>query len=791
MLYKINIDNKYDSSKLLFSIPVHENQEIINNQIENIFNYNPNSKIILHINKSFSTYDESFTKYHNLFINPIQNKYEYAKGLLFIHINNFLEAIKQNIIFDYFIIISSNEMFIKYNLISYINKFKNGSQIVKNDKSIKWHNFNKNIENELGVSELLKELNLNTIYGGQTEGQFFEKDVFNNIANIYLKHFGNKELNNFETEEVIIQTIFKSFNIEYGLPITLQNYSNNIVFNEKFIENIINNNIIIQDNTIKNNLFSPHINFNCDSIFSIKRIDRTFNNIRSFLSRRGFILNKEIFQLHTYYYSNNSSLILYNNNQLSFKKNKYNKSFDNNWFGYQLEDGYYNISFEFKSLYKIHDYKNIGLKIHFPYEILYNYFFENLDLEENINVWKKVKIPIHIKDNDKLIFIFDDYLHNLNIEFKNINIEKVSSEDKNNLFIILYETEKKNNDYTINYNNIYKMIIEPFLKNYNIYTFVSLLNNDKKNIIANYYKPSDILFLNNTNITNIFIKNTDQIIKFKKENEVDFKFVLYIKLDSIFKKNIIDFNFYINKFNFISYYTPYINNKISNSHEFMSIPSKYINKFFDLLNKNKENMNICNFIYHNLRNEIDDFNFIYDDNYTKNIRTPLIKYLSDIDNNTINNNNGYTFNKKYLYNVFYKNNFSKIFKNENNEFYFYKKETFKEEYYQWIGMYVDTFDNLNKNEKIDIIVNFDIKLLTDINKSNINFGLKTHEPNIFYNDWLYNCEIGIYKNIELNITINKINQYIILNFDNYNNKIDFYINNFKILNLFRSSTKDE
>ena len=79
MLYKINIDNKYDSSKLLFSIPVHENQEIINNQIENIFNYNPNSKIILHINKSFSTYDESLTKYYNLFINPVQNKYQHGK----------------------------------------------------------------------------------------------------------------------------------------------------------------------------------------------------------------------------------------------------------------------------------------------------------------------------------------------------------------------------------------------------------------------------------------------------------------------------------------------------------------------------------------------------------------------------------------------------------------------------------------------------------------------------------------------------------------------------------------
>jgi len=51
MYLKINIDNSYDSSDLLFSIPIHEKQDIINNQIENILNYNPNSNIILHVNK--------------------------------------------------------------------------------------------------------------------------------------------------------------------------------------------------------------------------------------------------------------------------------------------------------------------------------------------------------------------------------------------------------------------------------------------------------------------------------------------------------------------------------------------------------------------------------------------------------------------------------------------------------------------------------------------------------------------------------------------------------------------
>ena len=302
MQYDIN--NLYNSSNLLFSIPVHEKQDIINNQIENILNYNPNSNIILHINKSFKSFNSNLTCYKNVYINSVSLNYEYAKGLLLIHINNFLEGIRQNINFKYFIILSSNEMFIKYGLIHYIEKYKNGLQIVQFDKNIEWHNFHKNIEKDDAIINMLDELNLNTFYGGQTEGQFYEKDIFQKISNIYFKHFGIKELNNFETEEIVIQTIFKSFNIEYSLPFTLQNYSNSLIFNEKFINNIINNNVIIPNNNINSTLISPHVNNDATSIFSIKRIDRSFNNLRNIISRKGFILNKDIFQLNTYYYSN-------------------------------------------------------------------------------------------------------------------------------------------------------------------------------------------------------------------------------------------------------------------------------------------------------------------------------------------------------------------------------------------------------------------------------------------------------------------------------------------------------
>ena len=129
------------NSKLLFSIPVHENQFVINNQIENIFNCNPNSKIIIHVNKSFKNFIPSLTKYNNVLINSNRYNYIYGKGLLWIHISNFLEAMNQNIDFSYFIILSSNEMFIRKGLLFYIEEIKNGLQLVIFDEIINWHNF--------------------------------------------------------------------------------------------------------------------------------------------------------------------------------------------------------------------------------------------------------------------------------------------------------------------------------------------------------------------------------------------------------------------------------------------------------------------------------------------------------------------------------------------------------------------------------------------------------------------------------------------------------------------------
>jgi len=506
----------------------------------------------------------------------------------------------------------------------------------------------------------------------------------------------------------------------------------------------------------------------------MKRIDRTFNSLRNYISQKGVILNKSEIPLYKYIYTNNACLTINEDiNNISFvKRNEGCKEF--NWFGYEIDEGFYNITFEIKTNLQISQIisKNIGLKIHYPHEILYNFFMEDLE----INIWNSVSIPIHINQKQNVIFIFDDYFNSFNIEFRNINFAKIkSTSPKKNIALLLYEEISWNkNDYSINYQNIYNSIINPLQNIYNIFIFTSVHSTSTLNKVANLYNPIDYIICSNTN--NIFLKSIDNINYFSKICNINFDFLLTFRLDSIFKKSISELKFYINKFNFLSYHIPYYDDKIANSYEFMSVPYKYIYEFYNTISSNISNKNICHLLYSYLKNNKDinsnDFNFIFEDNYDKSKRTPLIKYLSDKDIN-ISPKKGFLLNEEYLYNIYYHNKYSKILKT-SEEYYFYKNPTIKYEPFQWIGLYIEN------NVMTNITISFYIKLMKYIDTNINNIGIKTHEPEMYYKDWIDTCELNIYTKVEINLKINKKSQYIILNFDNYLDKVEFYIKEFKI-----------
>jgi hypothetical protein len=440
-----------------------------------------------------------------------------------------------------------------------------------------------------------------------------------------------------------------------------------------------------------------------------------------------------------------------------------------------------------------------------------------------------------------IIFIFDEYLDDLDLEFKNIqfvpfenlntNVLNDLQEDtslfsqinmKENVILSFYDNiyeDENNQNYSVNNHNIENTIIKPLSKLYNIYTSLTLFNNNQINELANFYKPfnmtlsTDISLKNNSSnkilFNSFFIQNMNDIYNIVEKSNIKIKLVIYIPLNSIFNVNISKFNYYINKINFLSYHIPYIDNTVSNSYQFLSIPYKYLNYIMKKLIQHIENPNMLYLIYSYIKNNDqyainnnndqliinnnqlinnnnnDEYNinqnihFMYNENFTNDMRTPLLNYLTDLKD--INNNKGYLFNNKYYNYIIYRNSDSKIFVNDNNEYYFYKNKTSKSIPYMWIGTYVNYIKETIL-ELIDIKIEFYIKLLKKIHVRNNNqFGLKTHEPIRYYFNWFDECILHNYKKIELNIKIYSKSQYIIINFDNYLDEVEFYIKDFKII----------
>jgi len=750
----ITINTKYDSSDLLFSIPVHEKQEIVNNTIENIFNFNPNCKIILHINKNFSTFDSSLSKYHNLYFHSTNYDYKPGEDLLIYHILNFHYCIQHNIDFEYFIICASNELYIKKNAVNYIKEYKNGIQIIT-DNTHDWHNFNKNINTQEPILQLFDLVNHNTFCGGQTEGQFFQKNIFQKIVDYYkiITHNFSFQFN-FEAEEIIPQIIFCSLNLNHGDPLTLQNYTNKLKFTKPFIQNLINN-TLIPDNKIKSQLISPHTNKSSEHIYSIKRVNRDFNEIRNFLSQKGIILNKNNYNFNTYYYSNNSSLIF--NHQFEINFTKMCSGFkDFQWFGYFLKKGIYQIEFEFKTNTFINQYSKCGLKIHQPYNYVISNFFSNYSEE-----FKKVTINLINHHDQNIIFIFDDFEEKINFQIKNLKINTMNLINNNlkkkNIIIILFKNSNKNFK---NYENFKYYLFDIFKKIYNIY-YIVILKNDisqsqEKYIYANFlpnylYHEENIDFRSILNCLNDFLTLYPII----------FDFIFISNLHLHFIQPINNNNFIINKINFISYI--HQNNIVDLCYNLCIIPFDVFQKI-----KNYKHNNILDY----LNSEYIDYHLFIDDFYTACNNIIEYKPISyDIKKN------GFLFENNFIPYVTYFNKHCYFQHLQNNKYYFYKKNTFKYEEFIWCGYNLKFIDeNINT---IPLLITFDFKLNTPfIIQPNV--GLKTHYPTYFYNDFFNKLTLHTFCPIQLNINIQKKNQLIIFNFDHYHSEIEFEIKNFKI-----------
>jgi len=278
--------------RLAFSVPVHEKNEVVANLIGNLFRYNPGCQVVLHVSQLFADFDrEQFSKMPNVVINPRQHLTKHGKGMLLSHCTNF-QHLRASADFDVFCIISSNEMFIRKGLVDYIKEAGNGFQAVPFDLREDWHVFDRLANRHPKMLALLEALKTSVIYGGQTEGQFFRKDVFGHICDLYLSTFGEDDINDFETEEVVPQTVAMSMGIKPAKPFTLVDYSHPIDYRltPRVIDMLVNPRLLGKvklnlGQKLRGSLVSPHLNGDDRSVFSVKRVPREINDsLRVFIN---------------------------------------------------------------------------------------------------------------------------------------------------------------------------------------------------------------------------------------------------------------------------------------------------------------------------------------------------------------------------------------------------------------------------------------------------------------------------------------------------------------------------
>lgn len=210
-------------TKIVVSIPIHEESDVVINQVNNIIRYIPGVNIVLHIAKTFVDAPEVVEKlkdYKNVFVNP--ERLESGWGnIMWTHVSNF-NYITQIVEFDYFVLHASNDMYVRAGIEAYISQYDAGFHIHHIYKKSRWWPGNCALEDN-DLKKILTVIKSHEVIATQVEGSFYRKEVFSRIVKALTSTVENKHLPpDYTREEIYFSTVAYSFvdHERIGFPTT-------------------------------------------------------------------------------------------------------------------------------------------------------------------------------------------------------------------------------------------------------------------------------------------------------------------------------------------------------------------------------------------------------------------------------------------------------------------------------------------------------------------------------------------------------------------------------------------
>lgn len=190
--------------KILFSLPVHENMEVVINTIENINKFVKEPQIVIHVNPIFRDFDHTrLDQFHNVIVNPTRLSYKKYHSMLGILMANYYHT--RDLDYDYHCFFYSNEMFIKHGIEEYIFGFdcvfENYFQNEINDRF-------KEMTSTCKIKDFFDN---EMVINNHVEGTMYSKSLIDRIFNFVEKNLLECVRSQSNIEETIIPTLAYMF----------------------------------------------------------------------------------------------------------------------------------------------------------------------------------------------------------------------------------------------------------------------------------------------------------------------------------------------------------------------------------------------------------------------------------------------------------------------------------------------------------------------------------------------------------------------------------------------------
>ena len=198
--------------KIAISIPVHEKIDVIRDQIENIQKFIKCPVIVLHVSASFGELEKlekELSAYQNVYINPEHLKTGWA-DIIHTHLSNF-RFLSAQTEFDYFVMHSSNDMYVRKDMESYIGRYEAGFNIRKVTCSNRhwWPGYA--ALRDPALKALMAACGQTMVIASQIEGSFYSYDLMKKIADLIGCYYEREEgEEKYTREEVYFSTVASS-----------------------------------------------------------------------------------------------------------------------------------------------------------------------------------------------------------------------------------------------------------------------------------------------------------------------------------------------------------------------------------------------------------------------------------------------------------------------------------------------------------------------------------------------------------------------------------------------------